>query len=104
MRYDEDTPHIQACCADCGFVYDLRYGLDCARCNSIRVAWARQITTDEYKTIMHPKETLHDGQTVHRLHAMVEQQMREECNAYAGEQQDIRDLDRMYNLEDTRRN
>ena len=40
---DEDVPHIQAECSTCAMVFDLKFGLDCPRCHSVGVKWARLI-------------------------------------------------------------
>jgi hypothetical protein len=102
MRIDDDIPHIQAACRNCAFIYDLRYGTTCPKCHDIHVSWARLITQKEYKEVMHPNLRMHDGQTINRLSDMVERQMRKELGEYADEQLDIRELDKMYKLEDTR--
>ena len=44
----EDNFRIQAECADCKFLFDATKGLDCPRCRSAHIAWARRITDEEY--------------------------------------------------------
>ena len=44
----EDNFRIQAECADCKFLFDATKGLDCPRCRSVHIAWARRITDEEY--------------------------------------------------------
>ena len=42
MRIDEnDIPHIEAQCAKCGHVFDMKFGLGCPLCQGIGVKWAR---------------------------------------------------------------
>ena len=44
MRIDDnDVPHIQAQCAGCGFLFDMKFGNDCPACHHIGVKWARLI-------------------------------------------------------------
>jgi hypothetical protein len=48
MRIDDnDVPHIQAECSECGFIFDLRHGTDCPACHHIGVKWARLVTQQE---------------------------------------------------------
>jgi hypothetical protein len=45
----DDMPfHIQASCASCEFLYDMKYGAECPKCHSTSVAWARRIDAEEY--------------------------------------------------------
>ena len=45
----DDMPfHIQASCAICEFLYDMKYGAECPKCHSTSVAWARRIDAEEY--------------------------------------------------------
>jgi hypothetical protein len=48
MRIDDnDVPHIQAECSECGFIFNLRHGTDCPACHHIGVKWARLVTQQE---------------------------------------------------------
>lgn len=48
MRIDDnDVPNIQAECSQCGFIFNLRHGLDCPACHSVGVKWARMVTEQE---------------------------------------------------------
>ena len=43
-----DVPHIQAQCADCGFLFDLKFGTDCPACHHVGVSYVRLVTDEEY--------------------------------------------------------
>ena len=104
-------PHIQASCRDCAFVYDLRYGTHCPRCQGVHVAWARQITQEQYKETMHPHEQFNRAfeqkaeallDTVRRLG--YPGRLSSPHSLTPGDELDITELDRMFTLEDTREN
>jgi DNA-directed RNA polymerase subunit RPC12/RpoP len=40
----DNVPHILAECARCSFIFNLTYGIDCPRCNSVAISWARVAT------------------------------------------------------------
>lgn len=44
---DDDVPNIQAQCAGCGFLFDMRFGLDCPACHHIGVKWAQLVSKQE---------------------------------------------------------
>lgn len=44
---DENVPNIQAECADCGFIFDLKFGVDCPACHHTGVRWARLVTEQD---------------------------------------------------------
>ena len=46
---ENDVPHIQAECANCHFVFDLKFGTDCPKCHHVGVKWARLVTEEEAK-------------------------------------------------------
>ena len=43
----DDIPHIEAQCAECGFLFDMKWGLDCPACHHTGVRWARLVTEQE---------------------------------------------------------
>jgi predicted Zn-ribbon and HTH transcriptional regulator len=45
----DDVPHIAAECAECGFLFDLKFGTDCPACHHTGVKWAQLITEQEAK-------------------------------------------------------
>ena len=47
MNSDPNVPHIAACCADCGFVFDLKFGTDCPSCHHRGVKWAHLVSDEE---------------------------------------------------------
>jgi hypothetical protein len=47
MKSFDDVPHIQAQCAQCGFLFDLKFGTDCPKCNHVGVSWAHLVTEEE---------------------------------------------------------
>lgn len=89
MLVPEDTPHIAAACANCGFIFDLKFGTDCPACHHIGVAWAHLLTEQEAK----------------ERGAYAQQQLRAGLDAWGlteGDNKAIAELDRMYALEDKR--
>jgi hypothetical protein len=102
MVNDNDVPHIQACCAECGFLYDMKWGLSCPACNHVGVRWARSFTCT----------TCGDSGNVHGEPCVGCSPIPQHkdypgrlCSPYAhteSEQKDISELDRMYNLKDQR--
>ena len=47
---DDNVPHIQAACAYCGYLFDLKFGTDCPCCLRTGVSWARLVPDAEAKT------------------------------------------------------
>lgn len=43
----DNVPHIAAACADCGFVFDLKFGTDCPACHHTGVKWAQLVSDEE---------------------------------------------------------
>lgn len=112
MMYDESVPHIQASCRDCAFVYDLRYGTHCPRCQGVHVAWARQITQGQYKETFHSAREQFDKAFERKADSLLDTVRRlgypgrlsYPYSLTPGDELDITELDRMFTLEDTRRN
>src|ERR1039458_5039658 len=44
---DDNVPHIQAACAYCGYLFDLKFGTDCPCCLRTGVSWARLVPDAE---------------------------------------------------------
>ncbi len=79
---DNDVPNIDACCAECGFIFDLKFGTDCPACHHTGVRWAHLVSAEEIRACMGLRSAL-DSLT-------------------EGETKDISELDRLFALEDTR--
>jgi hypothetical protein len=45
----DDTPHIEACCAHCGHLFDLKFSTDCPACHHTGVRFAHLVTKEEEK-------------------------------------------------------
>jgi hypothetical protein len=85
----DDVPHIAACCADCGFIFDLKYGTDCPACHHTGVKWAQLVSDEE----------------VQQRGMYAQQRLRHRLNEWMlteGEKTDINELERMFALEDNR--
>jgi hypothetical protein len=129
MRIDDnDVPHIQAQCAGCGFLFDMKFGNDCPACHHIGVKWARLIKcatcgdTDNVngepcegciraEPTMESQRALHDDPAMKAVDTYLRWQTSaidypgRLCSPYAhteGDQKDIAELDRMFTLEDKR--
>jgi hypothetical protein len=92
--------HIQACCADCEFRYDLTRGADCPRCRGTKVAWARRITDEEYV-----REQLFDkvrSTMRQRLDEWAKEEQNHSPRLTEGERMDVEELDKIFALEDNR--
>ena len=46
---DPQVPHIEAACADCGFLFDLKFSTDCPACHHTGVRYARMVPEQEAK-------------------------------------------------------
>ena len=77
MEINDGVPHIEAQCAKCGFLFDMKWGLDCPACHSVGVRWARVVTEEEARMSFRVSLT-------------------------EGDYKDIAELDRMYAMEDPR--
>jgi hypothetical protein len=106
MRIDDnDVPHIQAQCSSCGFLYDLKFGLSCPACNGIGVRWARLLhcaTCGDTGNINGEPCIACGVPTTY--HSYYPGRLSSPYSHTAGEEQDLAELNKMYNLEDTRRN
>ena len=74
----DDVPHIVAECAECGFLFDLKWGTDCPACHHTGVKWARLVSEQE---------------------AQARTNLRSSLDAWS---KDITELNKMYSLEDKR--
>src|ERR1035437_7203375 len=99
MRIDDnDVPHIQAQCAGCGFLFDMKFGNDCPACHHIGVKWARLIKCATCGDTGNVNGEPCEGCTMESQRALL-------CSPYAhteGDTKDISELDRMFALEDNR--
>ena len=98
MKIPDDVPHIQAQCAECGFLFDLRWGTSCPSCNAIGVKWARLVTEQEAQDF--------GSEARMRLRTALDRAYPGRlCSPYVlteGELKDIAELDRMFSMEDKR--
>lgn len=79
IRNLQDIPHIEAQCAGCGFLFDLKFALCCPACKHVGVSYARLVPMEEVsKTKIHwerynahiPKQTLKDITELERMFAL----------------------------------
>lgn len=90
MEINDGVPHIEAQCAKCGFLFDMKWGLDCPACHGVGVRWARVVTNADALSGYwenHPEEYIERM----RIVSLTE-----------GDYADIAELDRMYAMEDPR--
>lgn len=97
----EDNFRIQAECADCKFLFDATKGLDCPRCRSAHIAWARRITDEEYAR----ERNALFGDYAERLlrkkmDEFVERHRAVLRSLTVGDELDIAELERMYALQE----
>ena len=103
----EDNFRIQAECADCKFLFDATKGLDCPRCRSVHIAWARRITDEEYSR----ERNALFGDYAERLlrkkmdefverHRDYPGRLASSYSLTEGDRLDIEELDRMYALQE----
>jgi hypothetical protein len=91
MASEHDDLHVQAACAKCDFIFDLVYGPDCPRCRHVGVAWARRISTEEYRQMSQSLDECEMRRRAYPGSLLTE-----------GERLDIEELDKLYALEDRR--
>ena len=118
----EDNFRIQAECADCKFLFDATKGLDCPRCRSVHIAWARRITDEEYArernalfgdyaerllrkkmdefTAEKTKSHLRDALARIERHRDYPGRLSSSYSLTEGDRLDIAELDRMYALQE----
>lgn len=99
---DDDIPHIQAECSGCGFVFDLKYGIDCPACHHVGVRWARVVhctTCNDTGNV--------NGEACVTCSFMNQSDYPGRLSSphahNRGDERDIAELDKIFKLEDTRR-
>ena len=107
MLVPDDVPHIEACCADCGFMFDLKFTTDCPACHHTGVRYARLVTEEEAKERYGEVASKRLSTALDRI---TDWQAGKDypgrlCSPYThteGDHKDIAELDRLYALEDKR--
>ena len=87
MIVPEDVPHIEAQCAHCGKLFDLKFDIDCPVCHRTGVRFARLI----------PARC--GAETYKRLRTALDRITEWQAPEVS---RDIAELDRIYALKDTR--
>jgi hypothetical protein len=105
----DDMPfHIQASCASCEFLYDMKYGAECPKCHSTSVAWARRIDAEEYAR---ERNFLFGDMARQMIRKRLDEWAKEEqnhsrtsflVNLTYGDRLDIAELNKIFALEDNR--
>lgn len=88
MIVPEDAPHIQAQCSSCGFLFDMKFSLDCPACHHMGVRWARLLRSTDCEQ--------------HSEHAPHIDDCGTPCSGVGRADKDVIELDKLFALEDPR--
>jgi predicted Zn-ribbon and HTH transcriptional regulator len=89
---DPKVPHIEVQCAECGFLFDLKFSTDCPACHHTGVRYARLVSEEETKE-------RYGTEAKSRLRTALDRNTEWQA---PGAAKDIAELDRMFTMEDTR--
>lgn len=101
MRIEDDIPNIEAQCAKCGALYDLRYALACPVCQGVAVRYARLVPKQEAQGMMSDSKAW-DVEPIRKATGDYPGRLSSPYAHTTKEQRDIAELDRMFALEDHR--